>query len=479
MLSATCRDAGIDTALLFDPALFDDDFLFVPVLASLFSNQKAIVKQIVSAPPDIIAFSIVTDRFPWAKRLATAIKSAVDVPIVAGGIHVTSAPDQVLKEPCFDYGFRGEADLVFHEFVRYLAAGSADLSTPNLVYKKDGGIIKNPLAPLISDLDCLPYADKEIFRKYSGYDPADMYTIMASRGCPFSCTFCNNSLVKRLYAGQKHLRFRSVENVIDELVYAKERYRPKVINFLDEVFAARPSWLSQFVPEYKQKVGIPFIACTHPAVESEKRIRLLAEAGCKKVDMGVQTISDRLRKEVLDRPETTGQVANAIRLYAQYDIALFAENIIGLPTETEEDQRATVDFYNRNGPAAIKVFWLSYYPGTKIVEIGNALGTQGIVDDKEQRPISLGGHNPDKRTRQIYILLQLLTVMPKPWIEKILLKRWYRYFPTLFVERFAYLLGRILNRQDQISEVLMHRYIKHYLHYLRCAFRSLFRTRLK
>lgn len=479
MLFATCKRAGIGTDLLFDPSLFDDDFISVPALASLFSTRKTLLKKIEDDPPDIVCFSIVTDRFIWAKEFATAIKSRLDVPIIAGGIHVTSAPEQVLEASCFDFGFRGEADLLFPAFVQSLAARSPDLSTPNLVFRNGENVVMNPLAPLVSDLDTLPFADKEIFRTNSFYDPADMYTIMGSRGCPFSCTFCNNSLVKKLYAGQKHLRFRSVENVIEELVIAKERYNPKVVNFLDEVFASRPSWLSRFATEYKQKVGIPFIACTHPAVESEKRIEQLAMAGCKKVDMGVQTISDRLKKEILDRPESVEQVAGAIGWYAKHRIALFAENIIGLPTETEEDQRAMVDFYIRNPPAAIKVFWLSYYPGTIIEKIGKELGLIDETYHDSQKSISTGGHNRDKRTRRIYILLQLLSVLPRSWIEKILTNQWYRYFPTLFVERFAYLAGRVLNRLDPIAEVLMHRYIKHYRIHLRRALAARFRIRSK
>lgn len=464
-LSAALKNKGYLTELLFDPILFNDDFFSFPGLDKLFSRRSAILNEVRKRQPTIIAFSIVSDRFLWAKNLATAIKSRVDTTIIAGGIHVTGAPKEVLAQPAFDYCIRGEGDNLIAPLARQILQGEIDEGFESLVYRKNGEIISNPLAPLMEDLDTLPFPDKEIFKTFN---PGDMYTIMASRGCVFACSFCNNSLIKKLYPGQKPVRLRSVENVIAELEMAKARYSPKVINFLDEVFGAKPSWLKEFAQEYSKRIMIPFIACTHPAVESEKRVELMAKAGCVKVDMGVQTISGRLRKDILFRPETTAQVADAIKWYKKAGIVLFAENILGLPTETEQDQRKMVSFYNRCKPSAIKVFWLSYYPGTAITEIAEKHGIfnnsrlSSEHRENASRSIAQGGFSAKSHTKQLYLLLQILHLLPENWVDKILENQWYRFFPTFFVERFAYLVGRLTNRQGKAPEVLMLRYIKHY-----------------
>ncbi len=464
--------------MLFDPALFNDDFLNLPVLDRLFSRRRVILDRIEKIKPKIVALSIVTDRYRWALDLAKGIKGRVDTTIIAGGIHVTGATNQVLSEGAFDYCVRGEGDRVIAPLVKSLHNGNVDFSIPNLSYRRNCKTTHNPLGKLINNLDSLPFPDKEIF---SSFDNGDMYTIMASRGCPFACSFCNNSLFKELYKGQKAARFRSVDNVMAELEMAKKKFSPRIINFLDEIFGAKPSWLEEFAEKYPKKIKIPFIACTHPAIENEKRVDLLKKAGCVKVDMGVQTISERLRKDILFRTETTIQVARAINLYNKRGIVLFAENILGLPTETEEDQQKMVKFYMNNKPSAIKVFWLSYYPGAAIVHIAEK---QGILSEKDllnidkgigAGSIAQGGHMARRSTRQIYIALQLLHLFSTETMEKILKKRWYRFFPTFWVKRFAYLIGRFTNRQSKEAEVLMIRSFHHYLTGLKTWFFDFFR----
>lgn len=475
-LSAVLKKQGYSVGLAFDPVLFDDDFITIKPLSALFSQRKALLARIEAQAPKIVAFSVVTDRFAWVLDLAGAIKSRIDTKIIIGGIHVTGAPETVLSHPEFDVGVRGEGEAVIGPLVKSLLEGRLDTKLPGLVYRQDSFVHVNPPAPLILDLDSLPFPDKELYANTS-LDPKDMYTTLAGRGCPFACTFCNNSLVKCLYSGEKHLRFRSVENVIEELVEAKNKYNPAVINFLDEVFGAKPSWLLEFAKTYPEKVGIPFIGCTHPALESQNRVSLLVKAGCRKMDMGVQTLSDDLRKNVLERPETTDQVTDAIKRYKKAGITLFAENIIGLPGETDIHHREMVRFYNENRPAGIKVFWLRYYPGTAIVDIAYKMGVldaqdlDQIKNGTHGHSIAQGGAKSDRSARQVYLLLKLLPILPRKWVTRIEKRRWYRFFPTFLVERFAYLAGRLLTKQDSVSEVLMGRAIKHYQFYLLRAFR--------
>ena len=462
-LSAALKQAGHNPMLLYDPALFDDDFVSVPGVRHLFSFRRNLLRAISHMQPKVVLFNLVTDRAPWSLAMAAEIKKRTQAVVIAGGVHISATGESIMAHPQIDFCYRGEGDHAVAPLVESILEGAPDTTLPGLIYRSGEQVHANPLMPLVQDLDTLPFPDKNLFDRHSPLSSREMYSIMGARGCPYTCSFCHNSLEKQMYKGQKFLRFRSVDNIIEELRYAKHRYHPQVVNFLDETFGAKKSWLEEFAEKYPREIGIPFICFTHPAVESAQRVRLLKEAGCRKVDMGVQTLSERLRSEVLHRPETNDQVADAIGWYRDAGIDLFAENILGFPTETPEDHEAMVDFYVNRAPATIKVFWLRYYPGTDIEQQARKLGILGPDGEPYNiGTIVTGGAHINKTTQQIYLLLQLISILPASWLNVILKKRLYHRFPTMFVSRFAYILGRLANRRSKVAEVLMYRYIRQY-----------------
>src|SRR4030042_4021033 len=109
-----------------------------------------------------------------------------------------------------------------------------DYRIKNVCLKRDGQIIKNEPRDLIQDLDSLPFPDKDLYAKeYTDFKGE--YTIITSRGCPFSCTYCCNNFLRKLYQGKgTYKRYRSPENVIAELKFAKEKYKMKGVLFFDE-----------------------------------------------------------------------------------------------------------------------------------------------------------------------------------------------------------------------------------------------------
>lgn len=472
-LSAVARQAGHSTALAFDPCLFDDQFTDLPLLAPLFDRARQVIDRVVALDPEIVCFSLVSDRYWWFLDRAREIKRRLpNVPIIAGGIHVTSVPDVVLEQDCCDFVVTGEGEDAFVEFLDCLERDRDYADVRNLGFKRGGGIHINDKRPLIDDLDTLPFPDKDLYRDTS-VSSRDLYTVMASRGCPLRCTFCNNNLYHREYKGQSWSRTRSVDSVMAELRHAVARHQPAEVNFYDEIFALKDTWLEEFAVRYKREIGLPFMACLYPGFLQEHRIALLAEAGCVKVDIGVQAVNEAMRREIMLRKDTNEEIARGIRCLKSHGITVAAENIVSTPGEREEHLVEMARFYNELRPDILKFYWLKYYPKTEMVDVAHRLGhIDSATRDRFHRgeggkSIATGGSLPSASARKFYTLFVLLPFLEPRTVDAILDKRLYRFLPNLWFPRVSYLILRWLNRtKDHRSEAILHRYTKHYRHYV-------------
>jgi len=470
-LSAIAKAKGHSVSLVFDPRLFNDSFINIPPLAKMFSMSKRVADLVAAREPDLVAFSIVTSDYLWFQSIGGMIRRKTSAPIIAGNIHATSAPEEVLKNDFVNAIVMGEGESVFGDLLDGLSTGEIDPSLMNLGVKTKDGVKINPVRPLIENLDELPFPDKTI---YSGTSlrSSDVYTIMAVRGCPFTCSFCNNNLMKKIYGVKGYVRQRSVDNVIEELSIAVKKYGAKNINFYDEVFGSNKKWLEEFVEKYCSKIGLPYIACTNPNIVTEEYARLLKKSGCEKIDLGVQTINAVKRKEIYHRSETNEQIEYAINELKRNKIVVAAENIINFPGETEADLVEMTTFYNNTRPDILKVFWLRYFPGTEIIDIGLREG----VLKKEDIPhinagrnlgsVTLGGKAASLQKR-FYLLLMLSQIFRKKTIERIIDKKLYRYFPISSVSTMAYTFFRVISRKSRGSEIMLYQHAGRYLYYVK------------
>jgi anaerobic magnesium-protoporphyrin IX monomethyl ester cyclase len=301
------------------------------------------------------------------------------VPIVFGGIHAIAVPETVLKNTCVDYVIRGEGehalcDLMDHLALKRLPEELKKIN--NLAFMVNGQMVLNPLRPYIGDLDALPFSDKKLFFDAEPVLRRNPYLLMSSRGCPYTCSYCCNGLVHGLYGSGNgsHVRRRSVENVLEELVRAKEQFAITSVGFLDDVFTMSRSWLEDFAPKYKARIGLPFHCNIHPIGFSAKIARLLKDNGCRLVFLDVQSGSERVRKEVFLRHESNECIFNAVRHLKDADLPFNADHIFGAPGETEEDLVKSFELYRAIRPNMLQSFWLTYYPGTRIVDLAKAGG---------------------------------------------------------------------------------------------------------
>src|SRR5210317_1347885 len=256
-LSAVLKQAGHDVALWqlcddIEPLPFEEQFI------SRLRQESA----------DIIGFSVVTNQWPYAKKLAAWARKATDAPLVCGGIHTMAAAEEILQSQVFDYIIRGEAEEAFAEFVDRLSKNQDPSDVENLGFLQNGELRLNPLRPL-PDLKKLPFKDYDIFDFQKIIDAKNGWAgLMASRGCPFSCTYCfNHQLVSDYrrdlgcsFKGLNYIRHFEVNQMIKEIEYLLQNYRNiSMFIFDDDLFTFYYEYVKQFCAAYKKISSLPFV----------------------------------------------------------------------------------------------------------------------------------------------------------------------------------------------------------------------------
>ncbi len=468
-LSAALREAGHRTALAFDPRLFDDHYTRAPLLARLLDRRQAMLARAEGERPDLLAFSVVTEDFTWACEVAGELKQRLGLPVVFGGVHVSSVPRRVMEEPVVDYAVVGEGERALVALADRLEAGRPVDDVPNLCFRRHGQVVQTDLAPLLQDLDALPLPHKELFYDQLPYLRRD-YMTMTSRGCPNRCTYCFNDSMRRLYRGKgRYVRRRSVDAVLGELVRARATWPLERVQFYDDVFTTDRAWLERLAPRYRHEVALPFWCSVNPRFVDRDVVHLLADMGCWEVQMGVQTINRRLRR-ALRRPEDIDQVRRAVELFRAAGIKVVLDNISGVPGETEADVLESLAFYNRVRPSRISDYYMRYYPATEVVEQALAAGAldPAAVEELERgrgsESFALGGTaGVTTRQRRLHFLLAVLLQLPPGLNQQILSRRLFRFLPRHDgLARVIIRLVDVLRREDINAE----RYWAKYFHFL-------------
>ncbi len=455
-LSAALQQAGHRCSLCFDPQLFDDTFLHNRTLKRFFDFSEEIVEELTRLHPDLVAFSVVSDNYPWALNLANKIKKVLDVPIVFGGVHPTSVPEYVLSQPSVDFVVIGEGEAPMIDLANNLTDPAACRNIPNVWAKRGNEIIENEVRPLVENLDTLPLPDKEIFYSKLPY-LREGYITLTSRGCVNKCTFCNNSLYKdTIYRGKgRFFRRRSPENVLTELKNARKNYPYTAVHFWDEIFISDKKWLATFLEGYKREIGVPFTCCIHVNFIDEEVVSLLKDANCWQAIMGVQSLNEDLKKTILNRRETNEQVRKTIHLLKNAGILTICENMLGLPTQTEEDLINMLEFYNETRPNRLSLYFIRYYPKTEIINtaLQHSIITPEDVEEINQglnaRSFIQGGTIQIKTFAKIQGFLTFIPVLPR-WFNSFLIKvKLYRILPRFGM--LTHSIARILDRNKEFD----------------------------
>lgn len=419
-LSSALKARGHGTALVYEPLLFDSFRLRLPFFEP--ENAARTARRAVALAPGLVGFSAESDHFGWALAVAREIKRISRVPVIFGGVHPSTAPEAALARPEIDLLCVGDGETAVCELADRLERGLPLDGLHNIWFKRGGAPVKNPVR-LETDLDALPLPDKDLFfREYPGF-VRDTYSIITGRGCPNACTYCHNSAMRRVLARlgcrDGFMRRRSVKSVLAELSSAKGRYGFKRVSFCDDLFISDPAWLQEFAAAYPPAVGLPFFCNIHPADADGRAVGLLKAAGCTAANMGIQTVSGKIRRECLGRSETTENSALALRLLEKAGIHTYTNFIFGLPGQDGEELKRVAAFAAANPAGFHDVNWLRYYPGTAILERARRAGdlpeaeAQAVEDGGFSVPYGHGGHSYTPERARLRNLVFLSSLFPR------------------------------------------------------------------
>ncbi|MEW6536077.1 MAG: radical SAM protein [Candidatus Auribacterota bacterium] len=355
-LSAVLRRHGHHTQLLNI-----NDALGYPL------DLSRIKKDVLAYKPDLIAFSVVTNQYKYAKEIAGDIRSYYDVPMLCGGIHATMDPEHVLLEGIFDYICLGEGEGALLELVTLLEGGEDTSGIQNIWTLRGSDIIKNPVRPFV-DLATLPQKDYSIFDFQHMTDAKSGWVgLMASRGCPFRCTYClNHKIIERyrmdLGKGKlDYLRHHPVEHMIEEIDYLLTHYkRISMFIFDDDLFTFNREFLRQFCEEYKKLFKIPFVCNAHVKVFDAEMAGWLKNAGCQIVKFGLESGSQKVRTKIMHRHMTNKEIEDAFAAAEKVGLHTSAFVMMGLPGEDIQDMQETVDLLGKIQPGRFR--WAVFFP---------------------------------------------------------------------------------------------------------------------
>lgn len=307
-LSAISKHAGYNTDLVYDPDIFGitDNVLYMPLLNKIFSSKRHTLRKILATKPDIIVFLANFNNSDWIKEMLDFIHlHSINVKTV-----VISPLGEKFKYA--NYELVGQPEEVWSKFL------CVDVSK-NLI------------------------PDKDIFSKYVNF--AESYMVYTSRGCIGSCSYCEETIFKKLFLGYYYRR--SVENVIEELFIAKNKYKPKEVIFKDSVFTADKKWLFYFLKEYRKVINIPFKCFGRADVFDEEIAFELKTSECYCIEFGVQTLNEEIRKNILLRRETIEDIKRAFTICDKYKLLYDIDHMFGLPNETVDDHKLACKFYSQ------------------------------------------------------------------------------------------------------------------------------------
>ncbi|MCO5249547.1 MAG: B12-binding domain-containing radical SAM protein [Chitinophagales bacterium] len=429
LLANMAKKAGHQVNLAYNIALFHDRFnLEIPWLNKIFDDTEETFEQILSQAPEVLVFSSLTATYQWMLEMARRTKEVFpNVKVIFGGVHPSAVTERVIKRPQVDFVVRGEGEVCFIPILKAIENEDDSTPIPNTWFKdRNGNIIKGKQQSYYQELEALPPFTKEIWEPYVFV--ADRYFTMATRGCPYRCTFCFNNFFAELPDDKKsrgkYVRSRSIDHMLDELKYAKSRYKKlRWIDFQDDIFTVNKRWLKDFLHRYKEEINIPFQCLVHPRYMDEDIAKWLVDAGCKWVQMGIQTMDEELKVGHLRRNEKSDQVTDSLKIMIEFGLNVKVDHMFGLPGEAIEAQELARELYANHCPKRIQTFWTCFLPGTEMLQQGI---DEGMVTLEEAERLNEGEDfyfyrtasnikNPeDVRKYKAYeLLFKLYPMLPK------------------------------------------------------------------
>ena len=382
-VSGYLRDHGYDNVIIEHKILGGDSRY---IYQGREQSTEDIISKVIEINPKIVGFTSSTMEICGVIEMNRRIREKVNAVSIIGGPHVTASPEDALKGG-FDVVIVGEGEATTLELIKELEKENTDLSSvKGIAWKNDNGsIIINPVREMIdiSDLSLPAYDKIDMARHLKISDevlrgvPVRAAIVMASRGCPYRCTFCACNKV----FGHK-IRYRSFENIKQEVQLLKNKYQAEAIWFADDTLTVSYDHVKKICELMKQE-KMYWGAQSRVDLTDESVIKTMKESGCIQLDFGVESGSQRILNEIVHKNIKLEQVERTFKLCHKYGIRAHAAFMIGLPTETCQEVIKTFEFAKKIKPDWYAFGMFTPLPGTDLFDHYYQPGELTIEDYKE------------------------------------------------------------------------------------------------
>jgi radical SAM superfamily enzyme YgiQ (UPF0313 family) len=349
-------------------------------------DDSELLKRVRQVRPEVIGIRAFTPDAPEMHRLARLLKRAFPaVPIVVGGPHPSTDPEEVLEDEAVDCAVVGEGEATFLDLLDALGAQRPLDQVPGLALRgSDTKVQRTCTREPIRDLDAMPFpawelVDIERYGAFHGATPVGRrryMSIFTSRACPYQCTYCHTIF-------GKEFRCRSAENIVAEIRELKARYGIRIIEVCDDIFNMkwqRSTEVCQAIASAGLDIRMSFPNGLRADIMRDELLQAMCDAGTYFISYAVESGSPRLQefiKKRLHLERTREVIANTVNA-GIYVNGFF---MLGFPTETREEVQMTIDYACSTRLHSCTFSLLCPFRGTEIYDVA---AREGMTSLNEQ-----------------------------------------------------------------------------------------------
>ena len=349
------------------------------------SNWKVdLHKRISEFRPDLLALSCTEDMWELGIKILDEVKeykNKNNIPVVAGGVFPTFAPEICIKYDLVDLVCVGEGENALIDLCNKIENKKPYTDVTNLWVKKDAKIIKKNTISNPVDVNKTPIIDTSLFEESRLYRPMagkvyKMYPVETIRGCPYTCRFCNSPDQMKLYKGLglKFFRKKSMDLVYKELKHFKEEHKIEYNYFWADTFLAmNKKEFEEFCDMYKE-IHLPFWMQTRPETINDYNIKKLSEVGLHRISFGVEHGNEEFRAKILDRRWKNKDIIERLKIPHKYGVQFSVNNITGFPTETKKLAFDTIELNRHIDADNQNIYAFVPFHGTPLRKMCEDLG---------------------------------------------------------------------------------------------------------
>ncbi|MFP4081647.1 MAG: B12-binding domain-containing radical SAM protein [Candidatus Aminicenantes bacterium] len=328
-------------------------------------------KEVQEFKPGLVGVTSTTVSYEAARKAVHAVKE-VDhgIKTVLGGAHLSALPQATMAEDeNIDIGIFGEGEYSLLEVVDRLERRESLVYVEGTIVRQDGCLKMNKARDPVKNLDEIPFPARHLLKDLRLYSHTPfrgakfMTTMITSRGCPFQCGFCDQSVFGRVW------RYHSPEYVVDEISYLKETYGIDFVSFEDDNFMLSKKRTIEICQRMiKKKINIQWSCLGHANEVDDETLSWMKKAGCRTIYLGIESGSPRIL-ELINKKANLEEIRKGVERIKKHNISTTGSFILGLPTETKQEMESTIDFALNLPLDGITFFIFTPYPNTPLREL--------------------------------------------------------------------------------------------------------------